>query len=81
MKTAKKYAHVRIVRSDNASKTAQALRHLADQADQGKLVGVAVAGILHDRTTSAHLGGLCSENHAVAIGGVAKLFHRLIGRL
>ena len=60
--------------------TAAALRALAERADQGELVGVAVAVVRRDRSVSSYLGGLCMDNSGLALKASAKMFKQILNQ-
>ena len=72
--------HVKIVRNEGSELTAAALRALAERADQGELVGVAVAVVKRDRSVSSYLGGLCMDNSGLALKASAKMFNKILNQ-
>jgi hypothetical protein len=72
--------HIKIVRNDGSELTAAALRQLADKADMGDLIGVAVAVVRRDRSVSSYLGGLCMDNSGMALKACAKMFNSILNQ-
>lgn len=50
----------------NALRTAQALRELADMAERGGVIGVAVGYVTPDRAHRAMFAGVCERDRALA---------------
>ena len=72
--------HIKIVKNEGSELTAAALRELAERADRGELVGVAVAVVKRDRSVSSYLGGLCMDNYGLALKASAKMFNRVLNQ-
>mgnify|MGYP003408487521 FL=1 len=72
--------HIKIVKNEGSELTAAALRALAERADQGELVGVAVAVVKRDRSVSSYLGGLCMDNGGLALKASAKMFNKILNQ-
>ena len=72
--------HIKIVKNEGSELTAAALRELAEKAERGELVGVAVAVVRRDRSVSSYLGGLCVDNSGLALKASAKMFKQILNQ-
>ncbi len=62
----------------HAHRTATALREMAEMADEGRLIGVAVGMVMADNNHKAFVAGVCEKNTALAYLLAGKLKNAIL---